>query len=455
MVAFIAVPAVILAVAAAARYLNGQSSIDTVIFDQGIWALSRGHAPLSTVIRENLLEDHFGPGILSFALLYRLAATPLWLIIGQVLAASAAVWLIARNLVPALGARRAGLLGAAVLASPPVAYALLFDVHAVVFAAPFALGAILALERGAPRRALVLGLVAALLRIEIGLAVAVAFAVWPGSRKGRLVSGLLLTAYLIVAVHFENALGHDSHWTAHYGYLGTSAGDALAHPWRLVRSLLSPVMLAKPLPWLATGAFLALRRPRLMIPAAVAALPILLSNWPGTGGVVYQYGFAPTLLLALAWAPALREHPERANFVIAASIMLGVLLGPFSPGLPSSNPLQGFLGQYLVPQSESSCIGKGIPAAAVVSGSRPITLIAHRPELYLWPYPFGGVPENMLPGSYLSKGDAQLAARVDYLLVGRSDTTPIPAGFVADGASQQYLRYRRLSTTLADPVDCR
>jgi len=453
--AAIAIPAVVLAATAVARYLNGHSLIDQVVFDQGIWALSSGHAPLSTVIRETLLEDHFGPGILVFALLYRIAATPVWLIVGQALAASVSVWLIGRRLLPALGPRRAGLLAAVLLASPPVAYALLFDVHPIVLAMPFAIAAVFALEDGRSRAAAVLGLLAALFRIEVGVAVAVAFTVWPGSRRGRLLPGLLLAGYLAVALYFEKALGHDVYWPIHYGHLGTSPVDAIAHPWRIGSTLLSATALAKFLPWLATGAFLSLRRPRLLVPAAVMALPVLLSHWAGTAGVVYQYGLAPTLFLALAWVPTVRERPDRANRVIAGSLLLGVLLGPISPGLPSSNSLQGFLGQYWVTQSEASCIGKGIPDTAGVSGSQPITLLAHRRVLYLWPYPFAGVPSNLLPADYLKTGDAQLAGAVDYLIVKSDDKNPVPAGFGPDGHSQHYLRYRRLATTVPDPVSCR
>ena len=45
-----------------------------------------------------------------------------------------AVWQISRRLLPSLGTKRAALVGGALLLSPPVAYALLWDAHAVVFA---------------------------------------------------------------------------------------------------------------------------------------------------------------------------------------------------------------------------------------------------------------------------------------------------------------------------------
>jgi uncharacterized membrane protein len=451
-----AVPALILAITAVLRYLNGQASIDLVVFDQGLWAASRGGKPWASVIGETLLEDHFGPGIFVFAPLYRLLATPAWLLVGQALAAWAAVRMIARRLSPAVGELRAALMGGALLVSPPVAYALLFDFHSVVLAVPLALAAVFALEDGRPRRALVLGLLAALFRIEVGLAVVVAFAVWPGRRRGRLVSAALLTAYVAVALHLESALGHDSYWAIHYAHLGASPMQALANPLRLASALLGPASLAKALPWLATGAFLCLRRPRRMVPALLLALPVLLSNWPGTKGIDFQYGFAPTLLLALAWIPAVQKRPERVGPVVAACLLLAVLLGPVVPALASSHPLGSFAGRYWVSDSESSCIVAGIPGDASVSASQPFTLLAHRSDLYLWPYPFQGTPPRILPASHMAKGDPHLAAGVDYLVVLGSDARLVPTGFVDDGQSSHYLRFRRAATTApsAPPPSC-
>src|SRR6266550_4813933 len=86
----LAVPAVLLTVTAILRWVFGRASIDLVVFDQGLWAASRGMKPLSSVIGETLLEDHFGPAILSFAGLYRIVATPIWLLVAQGVAAWAA-----------------------------------------------------------------------------------------------------------------------------------------------------------------------------------------------------------------------------------------------------------------------------------------------------------------------------------------------------------------------------
>lgn len=447
----IAVPAVFLAVTAVLRYLFGRASIDLVVFDQGIWAASRTGEPWVSVIGENLLGDHFGPGILVFSILYRVVATPIWLLVGQAVAAWFAVWLIARRLVPALGEVKAGLVGAALLSSPPVAYALLFDVHSVMFAVPLALAAIFALEDRRLPVAFLLGLLAAMFRVEIGLAVLVAFAVWPGSRRGRLLPGLVLLAYVAVAMRLEQGLGNDHYWAIHYGHLGSGPGAALRDPVGVLRHLASGDGLVKALPWLATGAFMALRRPRLVLPVVFLSLPILLSNWPGTGGIVFHYGYAPTLFLALAWLPVVVERPERARHVIAGCVMLGVLLGPIFPTLAEASSVVPFSVRLWAPRNEARCISAGIPDDAAVSAGQPLTLLAHRSELYLWPYPFRGPDPKTLASEFLARGDADLAAGVDYLIILKGDESLVPPGFTLEGRSDRYLRYRREATTSASP----
>lgn len=450
-----AAPAVLLTVTAVLRYVFGRASIDLVVFDQGLWAASRGMKPMVSVIGETLFEDHFGPAIFAFAPLYWIVASPVWLIVGQGVAGWAAVRVIARRLEPRLGDLRAAFVGAALLVSPPVAYAMLFDVHSVVFAVPFALAALFALEDGRPWVALVFGLLATLFRVEVGLAVGAAFVVWPGPRRGRLRASAGLWVYLLVAFYLERLLGHDAYWQIHYGHLGPSAGAALAHPFRIAGVLLSPDSMLKALPWLASGAFLALRSPRRLIPAVLVALPVLLSRWPGTGSIDVHYGFAPTLLLAAAWVAALRERPDRTRHVVAGCTLLALLLGPVVPAIAADDPLGMFVGKYWTPRSEILCLVRGIPAEAGVSAHAGLSLLAHRERLYLWPYPFQGAPREVLPGEHLAAGDARLAGGVDYLVIKRGDSSLLPPGFVADVEGRRYVRFRREAATAPARADCR
>jgi uncharacterized membrane protein len=445
MAAIVAAPALVLLATAFARFFNVRGSIDLAVFDQGIWNLSRGRAPEVSLIGETLLGDHFGPGFLLFALPYRLIASPLWLIGGQMVAAFIAAWLVARRLAPHIGERWAGAVGAGLLISPPVAYAVLFDVHSVVFAVPFALAAIFALEDGRPRWAMLFGIAAALFRIEIGAGILLAFAVWPGSRRGRLAAGAILAAYVLAAFGLESMVGEADYWAIHYGHLGPSPGQALLHPMPLIETMFSAETLRRAFPWLATTAFLALRRPRLVLPALLISVPVLLSQWPGTGSIIFQYGLAPTFLLAAAAQREIRtEATMRA--AIAFPVVLALMLGPFLP--PVADTQSYFLGRYWGEDtSEVKCLIEGIPDDAGVSAGRAITLLSHRQHLYLWPFPFAGTPASTLPAEHLSRANPELAAKVDYLIVARTSTDPIPPGFELDVDGTGYDRYRRTVTT--------
>lgn len=445
----LAIPTLLLALTASIRFLNGFAGVDLPHFDQGLWLASRGRNPASTVFGEGLLEDHFSPLLLAFTPLYRLLASPIWLIVAQVAAASATVGQIAHRLLPALGWRRAGMVGAALLLSPPVVAALLWDVHAVVFALPFTLAGVYAVAEDRPGRGLLFGLVAAGFRPDAAYAVLAAYVFLPrGVRKRGVPAGALLI-YVALATFLEFRLGGrgTGHWAAYYGALGSSPGDALTHPWRVLGQLLSYDSLTKVVPCLIGGAFLALRRPVLMAPALAAGLPTLLSAWGGTDRWFYHYGIAPVLLLAVAWIPVYLEHPGRTRQVFSLALVITILAGPFLPRPPD------VVAETAVWRSDgqASCIAEGIPGDATVSSLvRPATFLAHRATLYYWPYPFAGIP--VLPT--IANPRPELVDGVDYIIRYRADPVPPPPGFVADAATTDLARFRRSGTTGPSPPSC-
>jgi uncharacterized membrane protein len=446
------VPAVLLTVTAVARYLHGWASIDLAIFDQGLWAASRGHGPWSSIVGESLLGDHFAPGWLAFVPLYRIVASPVWLLLAQGAAAGAAAILVACRLRASIGDRTAGLAGAALLVSPPVAYALLSDVHSVVLGVPFALACGFALQDGQPRRALVLGLLAASFRVELAAAVVACFMVLPGDRRDRLRPTLVLGAYLALAVFLEGQLGHGDSHSVHFAGVGGSPIAALLHPWRLVD--IAPTALAKALPWLACGAFLALLRPRLAVPALVAALPSLISAWPGTSKLWFQYGLAPTFLLALAWIPVVARRPQLAKGAIVAPIAFALMVGPL-PSLVAVSPGRHQLARYWTHNPRTACVTSGIPEAAGVStDATTLTAVAERRHAYLWPYPFAAAPAESLPSPHLQRPRPELAKRVDYVIAPRDEAWLAGPGFVEDGGDATSVRLRRAATTVARPAVC-
>lgn len=451
--AVLAAPAILITACSIAAWFNGRSGIDLAIFHQGLFVASRNLTQPAGIIQETLFEDHFAPGMLLFVALYRIAVSPVWLFVAQGAAAFAAAKLIADRLTPAIGGRQAAWVGAALLISPPVAYCLLWDVHFVVMAVPFGLAAAFAVEDGRPRRALVLALIAALFRSDVGFAALAAFAVMPGDRRGRLRPALVLATYLLAAQYFEQTLGHAIFWDMHYAHLGTGPLDAVTHPWRVVDHLVSWKTAWKALPWLVTGGLLSLRRPRLAVPAAVVALPVLLSRWPGTEAFFFQYGLAPTFFLALAWIPPAR-NPGAARRVVAASVVLGAVIGPVLPALVFPAFGYSYAAARWIPDREVQCLVREIPASAGVSAeASSLSRLAERDAAYLWPFPFAPAPHDTLPGPQHRRAVPELSAGVDYLIMPRDHDEPVPPGFAEDGATEGMLRFRRIATTApaADP----
>ncbi len=452
----LAVTAAVITASSIAAYVNGRSGIDLAIFDQGLWMAGQGLGRPASIIRETLFEDHFAPGMLLFVALYKIVATPVWLFLGQGLAAWAGARIVARRLEPSVGSKWAALAGVGLLLSPPVAYALLWDFHSVVLAVPFGLAAVFAVEDGKPRRAVLLGLAAALFRMDVGIAVLAAFAVWPGRRSpGRLRPAGLLLAYLAVAQYLEQALGHDIFWAMHYSHLGANPVEAITHPWRILTTMFSAPTLIKVLPWLAGSGFACLLFPRRAIPALVVALPVLLSSWPGTNTFTFQYGYAPTFFLALAWIPVARR-PSGARWVVAASLALAALLGPVLPAVVFPAPGYSYALSFWTPDQELLCLTRGIPDGAGVSaGTSALARLARRDAAYLWPFPFEAAPANTLPGPQHRAPVPDAAEDVDYLIVRENTKSPIPAGFVEDGATENHRRFRRVATTNPSGLPCR
>jgi hypothetical protein len=187
-----------------------------------------------------------------------------------------------------------------------------------------------------------------------------------------------------------------------------------------------------------------------MLPGIAAGLTTLLSNWPGTSYWGFHYGIAPTLLLAIAWLPALQLRPERTRLLVGGILLLSLLGSPFTP-FPAIETGNARAISFFDPDPDARCVATGIPdGAGVAAEIGPATLLAHRTTLFYWPYPFEGVPK--FPSLQTARPD--LAQDVDYIIRRPDDRRTVPFGFVADGATASYVRFRRVATTKPGPPAC-
>lgn len=456
--AAIGIPAIFLAATSIVRNYRGYGSGDLAIYDQGIWNASRGHSPISTIVGGSILGDHFTPGLLAFAPLYRIWPTTVWLSVTQAVALAACIAIIARRLRPFCSTRLIALTVLSLGVAAPLAYPLLFDFHPIVIGTPFALVALWSIEDGRYRHATIMGLLAAAFRPEFAVVVVVASLVARGDRTHRARAvGVLITYSVLAQVALVWIGGESKYWEVHYAHLGSSPSDALIHPWRIATALLATSALEKAFPWLLAGGLVALGRPRKALPAFVSALPILLSHKSSFGWVGAHYGFAPTLLLATAWVDVVRQRARVLNIVIAGSLVTAILWGPVLPSISADTRI--FLPTNAIGQWSASdklrCLVRDIPNDAVVSGeARPAALLAHRERVYLWPYPFQPAPIDIRPIQAPRNSNPVLASDVSYLVVVSATKSPIPPGFVLDGVAKNWERYRRVTTTQANFADC-
>lgn len=124
------------------------ASVDLGIFKEALWNTLHGRVMFSPTVGYSFLGEHFSPVLFLLVPFYALSPTSECLLIIQTVAVSVAAWpvyLVARD----LGLRRvtATLLAGAMLASPPLHTALLYDFHMDLLAAPALAWLVLALSR--------------------------------------------------------------------------------------------------------------------------------------------------------------------------------------------------------------------------------------------------------------------------------------------------------------------
>ncbi len=312
------------------RFANTWATVDLALFDQAMWRMANGRAPELTVLPENLFGDHFSPAILVLVPLYRVVATPLWLIAGQALALGLAVPAM-RGLARQIGAdQRLATVGT--ILSAPLLAAAVFDVHPVVATVPVTAAALAAGLRDDRRAVTVLGVLVILLRADAAvLLLGVAVVASPRCRNRLLVLapiGMAVGVVVPVLLHSEQT------FTRYWGHLGDSPADAALHPWRLVPAVFSTSLVATALIWLLPVGLLTLVKPRWALATAVAGLPILLSSYPTTS--LPQYHHAATYVPFVLGGALAAVADDRIRWARPATLVGGLVLAllvasPLSP----------------------------------------------------------------------------------------------------------------------------
>ena len=333
------------------------ASVDLGIFKEALWNTLHGRVMYSPTVGYSFLGEHFSPVLFLLVPFYALSPTSECLLIIQTLAVSVAAWpvyLVARD----LGLRRltATILAAAMLASPPLHTALLYDFHMDLLAAPALAWLVLALSRRRFGQAFVA--VALLVSVKedmfipaVGALLACAL---PGTSRdrrwsaalGALAVGYCLFAMAVLLKRYGPPPGvpvymSDGSEPQGYKFLrnfrhlagpGGPLGHLLGQPLRYVLWAFTEGRLTTFITLLTPVGFAALLagwRITLLMPLGI----ILLSDNPEIVALRYHYSAIqhPGVYLAAAYGIASlierSRHPQRAGravdaYVLVASLML-------------------------------------------------------------------------------------------------------------------------------------
>jgi uncharacterized membrane protein len=402
----------------------GSPPYDMALFDQGIWLLSRFHAPFVTVMGRNLFGDHT-----CFILLL---AVPLYwvyphaqalLVLQSCLLAAAAVpiYLLARRLLASTVLATA--LAGAYLLNPALQNGNLEQFHPEAFLVLALSLAVYAAVEWRPKL-LAGAVVAALLCKQDTALLVVPLGAWVAWRR-NLRWGLVITAAAAawMAVAFEviiNAL------------LGTTSFNSARIPFGGPSGFVKTVFTRPGVMWaylLANGRPFYLWQMAASVGwgfvlspeiAAVATLTFLeneLADFVYMHQILYHYSMplVPVLVAGTVFAISRLRTPRRrraaTGLVTACAFVACVVWGlaPFSEHTYShwspSSPEVGFINGAL----------RALPSHAVVSAYYPyVAHIDHRTRVYMWPTPFSA----KYWGLYTEEGERlPFAGQIQYLVL--------------------------------------
>jgi uncharacterized membrane protein len=375
----------------------GTFGYDMGIFDQGVWLLSRFHAPFVTVMGRDLFGDHTSFVLLLAVPLYWIDPAPQALLVLQTLllaGAAVPVYLTGRRLLR--HDLLAAVLAGAYLANPALQDGNLEQFHPEAFLT-FGIATALYATVVRRRRLLWVAIGLCLLTKEDAALLVVPLGVWIAfRRRPRLGIGIVAVAAAAMAFAYEvvirSLLGTTGFYADRipFGGLRGTIDVLFTHPgrfWSYIRSGGRPFYL-----WqlgCSTG-WVWLLSPEMAAIAVLTVAENTISRFSYMHQIEYHYSLAivPVLAIGTVWAVSRLATPNRrrlaAGLAAAAALTSGTLWGlvPWS-----SNPYPYVVGDAAAAQINA--VAEDIPAGAVLSAeNRYVPHVDHRVRCYQWPTPF-------------------------------------------------------------------
>jgi uncharacterized membrane protein len=322
------------------------SSGDLAFFDQGVYLISRGQTPITSILGFHLLADHAAWILYFISILYKLSPSIYWLFAIQAVALAAGsmpLYLLAQQ--AGLNEKQAMGMVAVYLLYPVIYNSNLADFHPDTIAVPALLFAVLAARSKkiiwfCLSVLIVLGCKAVLALTVLGMGVWLLF--FEGRRFYGLIAiisgmGWFLIANKLIIPFFGNESVLMNRHLYRYSYFGTSLGDTIqllfTHPQPFLSNFFSLlnleylVLLFVPVIW---GL-----RPKFMTPL-IAAIPCLalnlLADHPSQKNLVLHYSLPiiPFLMLALiASLAAKKAWIFKQRYMVLWALINFAILGKF------------------------------------------------------------------------------------------------------------------------------
>ena len=435
----------------------GTFAYDVGLYDQGVWLLSRGHAPFVTLMGRNLFGDHASLILLLLVPLFWIVpGTSTLLVVQAIVIAAGAfpIYLFARRVLssPAMGCAAAFLW----LANPAVNGTGMENFHPDSFLGlflPLALYAMYAkkwpLYWCAVVGALLVKEDVLLVMVPLGL-----FVAWRFDKKRGLLTvvasvtatvlGMFVLMRSLIGVPTRNA------WRIPFGGFSGFFRELFTNPTEVGRYLLSddrPLYLFQ---MAAPFAALFVLSPWMTL----VSVPVIASNIVSTfwyqHSIQYHYSLVavPALLCATVFgvrAVAKKWRGIVMSAVVVCTIATSVLWGQHSLAVTPRKVLSADAPVAVAARE----IVKEIPDDAVVSAFDPlVTFLAHRKEIYFFPNPFRAVYYGV--GTELEGKPLPAAARVEYVVLPRLlneslrwDWAEVSGDFVEVASNQYWQVFRR------------
>ncbi len=337
--------ALILFICSALRHVLFQSTAyDLGIFDQAVYLISQGKAPISSFMGFHILGDHAALIFYPLALLYKIYPSVYWLFAVQAITlASGALptWYIARH--AGLKAEIAIALSGSYLLYPLIFNLNLFDFHPEVIALPALLGAILAAQLGQIGWFCLAILIVLACKAVLSLTVA-AMGVWLLIFEKKRWCGALAifagTSWFLISIQVIIPLftGREAAAVGRYSYLGSSvleiAQNLLLNPGLGFGKILSLanlgylVLLLIPIAW---GLSLSSLKP--LVGAIPSVALNIIADYQPQKDLIHQYSLPALPFLFLAVISSLAAGKgwlQSKRAIILWSLVTFLLLAKFT-----------------------------------------------------------------------------------------------------------------------------